>query len=51
MSQSTQLGEAELDAFVRVDRKDGTTEFFHLVNGVNVPMSREQYEQATEGQN
>lgn len=49
MSQSTQLGEAELDAYVRVDRADGTTEFFHVVNGLNLPMTRAQYEQATEG--
>lgn len=51
MSQITQLGEAELDSFVRVDRKDGTREFFHVVNGLNIPISAAQYEQATEGQN
>lgn len=50
MSQITQIGEAELDAFMRVDRADGSHEYFHVVNGMNVPMTREQYEQATGGQ-
>lgn len=49
MSQITQFGEAELDSFLRVDRADGSVEFFHVVNGQNVPLSAAQYEQATEG--
>lgn len=47
MSQVTQFGEAEVDTFIKVDRADGNCEHFHVVNGVNVPISATQYEQAT----
>lgn len=49
MSQATQFGEAELDSWIRVDRANGDTEFFHVVNGVNVPICAADYTQATEG--
>lgn len=48
MTQPTQFGEAELDSYIRVERKDGTTEFFHVVNGENVPISAAQYVKAME---
>lgn len=50
MSQWTGFGEAELDSYIRVERKNGTSEFFHVVNGQNVPISAAQYEQATESE-
>jgi hypothetical protein len=51
MTQLTQMGEAELDLFIRVDRKDGTREYFRVINGVNHPISAAEYAQQTEGLN
>lgn len=51
MSQITQLGEAELDSYIKIARADGTTEYYRVLNGANTPLSAAQYEQATEGQN
>lgn len=47
MSQITQLGEAELDAYAKVQRRAGGVEYFHLVDGVNVPITAAEYAAAT----
>lgn len=47
MSQPTAFGEAELETFLRVDRKDGSTEFYRVADGVTTPISRDEYDKGT----
>lgn len=48
MSQVTQFGEAEVDAYIRVDRRNGATEHIHVVNGTNQPITAAEYAAATQ---
>lgn len=48
MTQPSQFGDAELDAYARVDRADGSTEYFHIVDGTNVPITAVAYATATQ---
>lgn len=43
MSQQTVFGEAEVDALLKVKKADGTTKYYHVVNGENVEISEEEY--------
>lgn len=43
MTQVTEFGEAEVDAYIRVDRKDGRVEFYHIVDEQNIPITAEEY--------
>jgi len=43
MTQITSIGEADVEAFIKVDRVNGTTEFYRVLNGENIPISKEEY--------
>lgn len=44
MSQTTAIGEVEVSATMAVTRKDGTVEYYKVVNEQNVPITKDQYE-------
>lgn len=44
--QQTAFGEAELDTYLRVDRADGSVEFYHLIDGANLPITEAEYMEA-----
>lgn len=48
MTQPWAYGEAEIDSYIRVDRTNGTREFFHITNGENVPITAAEYAAATQ---
>lgn len=48
MTQTTQMGEAELDSYIRVGRRNGDVEYFHVVNQMNVPITADAYAAATQ---
>lgn len=41
--QQTAFGDVEVDAFARVDRADGTVEFYRIANGEHVRISEAEY--------
>lgn len=43
MTQLTNIGEAEIEAYMRVARADGTVEFYRIVDGENVSISEAEY--------
>lgn len=45
MAQSTTLGDAEVDALLKVEKADGSMKYFHVVNGQNVEISEEEYKE------
>lgn len=48
MTQMTSLGEAEVDAYVKARRAaTGLFEYFHVVDGENIPLTAEEYSAAT----
>lgn len=44
MSQPTVLGDAEVTVTYRVDRADGTVEFYRATNGVTTAITQDEYE-------
>lgn len=43
MGQSTALGEAEVDALLKLKKADGSIKYFRVVNDQNIEISEEEY--------
>ena len=41
--QHTSLGDAEAEAYIRVDRASGTAEFYYVKNGIQRSISETEY--------
>lgn len=48
MSQDTTFGEAVLDVYAKVDRADGSVEYYRVLDGENVPITAAEYAAANE---
>ena len=43
MSQPTALGDAEVDSLLKVEKADGSTKYFRVVNDQNIEIDEEEY--------
>lgn len=45
MSQQTVFGEVEVDAMLKVQKADGTIEYYRVVDGQNIEITEQEYKQ------
>lgn len=43
MSQITQIGEADLETFIKVEKKDGRVLYFRVVDEQNIEITEQEY--------
>lgn len=46
MAQETVFGDAEVSAWIKVERANGNVEFYKVIDKQNVAISKEEYEEA-----